>query len=232
MLLDDDSDDKIRRNLVLSSGLVILSFWLNLNPKVAIEKLFDPHSAGTTESWRIWVAIASLLLYFGMRYRFSAAMDAGIKELKAEWVLIASELVTGTLKKELDDYAKHQNDSSAPSFVIPLSVTFNSNRASNVVPDTITSEHPVIIEAPNKYKPTHGVIAFDSSWRDRLRTGHSYRIKTEYKLPALKRLYFTVRVLSQLSIYSKSSTSLLIPIILNATALIVCAIHIARSYPQ
>lgn len=64
----DDTDDKLRRNAVVTSSAVILAWWL---------KVDTPTVFGLTQqflgasSWRIWASITVLIFYCLLRYHFS-----------------------------------------------------------------------------------------------------------------------------------------------------------------
>lgn len=68
----DDDDNKVRRNLVVASALVLGAAWLQVPLADAAEKLLGIKPDGQTLSAsRLLVAVIAVLLYLGLRYRFS-----------------------------------------------------------------------------------------------------------------------------------------------------------------
>ena len=77
-----DDDDKIRRNLVVTSTVLIAIAWLDVPLPLLLEKAFSFKSTPDFEirSWKIWVLVLSILAYFAWRYRWSDDFTEGWKE--------------------------------------------------------------------------------------------------------------------------------------------------------
>jgi len=78
-----DDDDKVRRNLVVASSVTVLLAWLEV-PLVAVaDRLFGTKADGYAPSgWRVWLGALAVLLYLGLRFRFSHEVEQGIKDLQ------------------------------------------------------------------------------------------------------------------------------------------------------
>jgi hypothetical protein len=66
----DDSDDKIRRNLVVAGAAVILSAVLQIPVDAVLRKLLVSEQLSIDE-WRLWAVGLAILAYLCVRYRFT-----------------------------------------------------------------------------------------------------------------------------------------------------------------
>lgn len=99
-MIDDDLD-KVRRNLVFSSSLVILA-WLLEVPITAA--LTEKVPTWQPQQLRVWLAVLAILLYLWIRYRFNYAGDAMFRDTlhqyKARVADLAMLYVDGTFRPE------------------------------------------------------------------------------------------------------------------------------------
>lgn len=66
----EDEDEKIRRNLVALSALILIAAWLEIPFSAVVAKFVDGgHIA--PEAYKLWVVGFALLIYMGLRYSFS-----------------------------------------------------------------------------------------------------------------------------------------------------------------
>lgn len=65
----DDSDDKIRRNLVVVSSGICLSAWLELPGSLMLGNFIS--TTIVVPQYKLWAVGFTLLAYLGMRFRFS-----------------------------------------------------------------------------------------------------------------------------------------------------------------
>jgi hypothetical protein len=77
-----DDDDKIRRNLVVTSAFIIGVAWFDVSLPDVLERLFSVKSqAGTPgavvqlSTWKVWVAALVVLGYMSWRYRWSDEVE-------------------------------------------------------------------------------------------------------------------------------------------------------------
>jgi hypothetical protein len=90
----DDEDDKIRRNLVVVSGGVLLGFIAGLPEGALIERVLGAKDA--LNPARFWLAVLLVVLYLSYRYRFSRDWGNGWsrfnseREDRAQWSIQSS----------------------------------------------------------------------------------------------------------------------------------------------
>lgn len=66
----DDDDDKIRRNLVAVSSLLLLGAWLEVTSADVIKRVFGEGFGGQVSTGRLWLAVIVVLTYLALRYKF------------------------------------------------------------------------------------------------------------------------------------------------------------------
>jgi hypothetical protein len=77
-----DDDDKIRRNLVVTSSITILLAWLQVPLAAVANRLFGTSADNfAPAAWRVWFAAIAVLLYLSLRFRFSEEVEAGLRAL-------------------------------------------------------------------------------------------------------------------------------------------------------
>lgn len=227
MPIDDDTDDKIRRNLFSSSALVLLGSWLQLEPMSVLKKLLGEEVGAQVHAWRLWLAIIALLVYFGLRYRFSSAMSEAIEHLRVEREGICFSLVLATLQSELKKYSKSQNNNVAPSFTGPLSSVLSSYGGNATSKLTKLNFEPPIIHERENGSLYVGTASFTADWEDKKMI--ALHIKAKFQIHQLKRIGIEVKCAARLLFYSKSSTTLLVPAILFVLALSTAAFHLIKA---
>lgn len=74
-----DDNDKIRRNLVVTSTVVIAIAWLDIPIPLLIDRLTSLKTANGFEigPWKIWALVLVVLSYFAWRYRWSEEFTKG-----------------------------------------------------------------------------------------------------------------------------------------------------------
>jgi hypothetical protein len=96
-MLDDD-DTKIRRNLVVASGAVVVLTFLQVSFGDLAEFACRCQIHLHTAEWRIWTALLVVLFYLALRLRFSDSAQALAEALHAEY---ATRLPEGAKKMAL-----------------------------------------------------------------------------------------------------------------------------------
>lgn len=227
MPIDEDSDEKIRRNLIASSGAVLLAMWLDVDPSGLLTRLLGAEAMRDASAWRIWTVVSFVLLYFGLRYRFSSAMSEAIQGIQTEKSALTFELKSRLLQAELESYAQTRLILSAPSFSQSLEATLNSYFA-----DGQPIELPLRIENAkiDELSSTHaneGKMHIDARWGDGARA--ALRVSVPFKLKRSSIFMINIRWITQTIFYSKSSTSFVVPSIMFFAAFFLSLFKLAAS---
>lgn len=66
-----DDDEKVRRNLMISSFAVLLFFWLNLPEGAIVKRILGDDYETSISPMKLWIAIAAVLIYQIVRFTAS-----------------------------------------------------------------------------------------------------------------------------------------------------------------
>lgn len=108
--IGDDTADKVRRNLVVFSAVVIAI------PALEAQiggKFFGLESVEEISQWRAWLAVLTVLTYLFYRYSLDPKVEARRKKLRARRAKSSTEILTGLVHREFNNLA----DGIAPSGV-------------------------------------------------------------------------------------------------------------------
>ena len=74
-----DEDNKIRRNLVVASSIVVATAWLGMPIPDLLERLFSIKGAPLINlpEWKVWLTVIVVLGYLAWRYRWSDEFTNG-----------------------------------------------------------------------------------------------------------------------------------------------------------
>jgi hypothetical protein len=106
----DDSDDKIRRNLVAASAIVIGATALGIPFDAVLNKLVDTRHADVA-AHRVWAVGLAILAYMAARYRFTDVAQTLQSQHQAAFWQFARAL----LEKRASWHARRYSKRNAPS---------------------------------------------------------------------------------------------------------------------
>jgi len=213
----DDSEDKIRRNLVFISFLILSLSLLGVSEKSMLKKLLynDFHF----EMWEVLAFEFVLLTYFSIRFRFSDTLTKTLIDKRVEFDHLRLDLVMAYIKDVLKGYVSIGLDS--PIFTPRLSSKLKKYRKNQGEDDgrkyelkdlsfnliQATSEWTGEIKVKVELKEWSGV---NQSISDHLQVTYGFFGAPKYQV--LAKAYLRIYL------YSKSSISLYVPILLAAFA--------------
>ncbi|MES2247601.1 MAG: hypothetical protein V4645_09985 [Pseudomonadota bacterium] len=96
----DDEDSKARRNLLVVSTAMILVWWLDVSADKVSARFLGLDASGPGFEWRVWLAMTVALFYFALRFHFSKAHVAHVKSLRIDLLRIAEIQLTKWLRLE------------------------------------------------------------------------------------------------------------------------------------
>ena len=102
----DDEDSKIRRNLVVTSAVILLAVWLRAPLDGMAEALFKVKPDPQTFRWRVWLAALLVLVYFGLRFRFSKQNLDAIKPLRTEYLRVERTVLRLWLSRKMKQFVR------------------------------------------------------------------------------------------------------------------------------
>ena len=104
----DDDNDKVRRNLVVASSIVIIFAWLGVSEAVLVEKLIGNQLA--LINWKVSVLFIAILTYLSMRYRFADSTKKEYGRLLSEWNAILANNIEKRIHQLFRIFTKKRQD--------------------------------------------------------------------------------------------------------------------------
>ncbi|QRY31189.1 hypothetical protein JVX96_24415 [Variovorax sp. PDNC026] len=218
-----DDDDKIRRNLIVTSAVVIGVAWFDVSLPDVLERLFSIKSATGTQpvqvaDWKVWVAALAMLAYMAWRYRWSDEVE------KASALFHGSVIARyGVLFQRvyLREVAKWIRAGAYPKNAHPQMVVLYNQ----VVPQVLLEQmggHPdaVSIKVRGTATPSNGNENVEASadWNDKGSgtRGNTIQGSVYIDVPRQRRLVWRARAHTMVN--SKESMSLMWPVLFAVVA--------------
>lgn len=85
MDLDEGDDAKIRRNLVVFSGLIVLLAWLQVPVTELLASFFKTETVTQLSPLRVWIACALCLGYFTHRYCYTSDFSTSVAQFRGTY---------------------------------------------------------------------------------------------------------------------------------------------------
>ncbi len=109
----DDTQDKVRRNLVVFSASILIAWFLDLTLQAAaITKLFTTANVVDVNLGRLWVVTFAVLIYLSLRYWFDIDPIKQIAAWQAEWKTHNQSYLTTYLDRKIAQINRTQKTSA------------------------------------------------------------------------------------------------------------------------
>ncbi len=240
----DDTDDKIRRNLVAFSSIIILGAWLGVPLAALADKALAAGTLDKVTPWRVWVAVVAVQAYLILRFRFSADTLAEAQMLRRAWALLYQSKVIRMLRRHLACYSKKQQasplfatsladatDQAAAKFAVQIGKAKESLGAPTLIGAEFQFLNPPrsptdTDETAPPLEPYRGYVNIAFEWPN---GGASLAGSTEFRVIGWRRYALHVKTLWTLCIYSPEAMKLVIPSALAAVAAAIALFKLALS---
>lgn len=126
--MTDDTDEKIRRNLVVASALILLSAWLDIPFSAFLAKLIEPARAAP-EVYKFWAVGFAIMAYLGLRYYFSAEGEEYRTRTVVELDAMRRKKALILAQKQADRFTKN---GSEPQVFNGLLTQFATDRTTSI----------------------------------------------------------------------------------------------------
>lgn len=109
----DDTQDKVRRNLVVFSASILIAWFLDLTLQAAaITKLFTTANVVDVNLGWLWVVTFAVLIYLSLRYWFDSDTIKQIAAWQAEWKTQNQSYLTTYLDRKIAQINRTQKTSA------------------------------------------------------------------------------------------------------------------------
>lgn len=229
-MLDDDNE-KIRRNLVFASSLIIILFWLGVGENVLIEKLIGNQIALT--SWKVSTLFIAILTYLSLRYRFAEATKKDFARLLGEWNEIRTNKIERRINQLLESFSKTQKDTDI--FTPTLSAYYKTQATDKLLSDR--EDWNLIAIRLASFRPKYGWIGdinvdIELGTDDgQTRNSGGGNNSISYSFVGLERKYLTAISLLKLLTYTRGAVDFVAPILLAVTAFLILCCGLLAQIP-
>lgn len=230
----DDEDSKARRNFMAVSTIIVLAWWLEAPLDKISEKLLGMPSVGPGFEWRAWFAALVALLYFALRFRFSTGHADAMTDLNRERQALRLRVLEQWLSWEATGFIRF---GVAPILGQPIRSFFGmiphkAGAAAMKVTDVkiksvgwATRGHQ-----DNATRPPQGelyLLRVDTALHRANGSGSTETTMHRFHLDLAgwTRALVACWVFCWLAIYSKTSTSFVVPWLIGAAAAAVCGLR-------
>lgn len=238
--MPEDEDTKIRRNLVVVSMLILLAVWLRAPLEGLAEALFKVKPVAENFAWRVWLAAGAMLLYFGLRFRFSDENLKSLDPLQAEYYQVEQKIIRRWLARKLDRFVRSGSAGSLDTG--GLATVVEAQRREIVENQRATGEAKlsrIRVEAASRSSTTYPPVgSYELKYveadlslsfvSNQGLAGTGTRLG--FDLPQFSRLQIRCSTLLWLLLYSKSSTQVLVPWLLAVLALGAVSYKVIRTW--
>lgn len=220
----EDSDDKIRRNLVAASAIILLLAWLDMPLPAVADRLLGAnfHEGGfKLQPYRVWWAALALLVYFSLHYRFSSDVIAGARMLSTAAQFTRFWLVERLLRAHLRRFNDSGHDS--PLFPVKLS-TWERSQTKEMQTGIPEPEPPL-----GRAKLALGSLSKEGEFKGSMRVTYQWQHQTrgrletsgtviQYEINGWRRMTIDMYSYGKALIYSQGSLELVVPVVLAVIA--------------
>ncbi|SEF28485.1 hypothetical protein ABL840_26800 [Variovorax sp. NFACC27] len=218
-----DDDDKIRRNLIVTSAVIIGVAWFNVSLPDVLERLFSIKSAAGAQAvqvsdWKVWVAALAMLTYMAWRYRWSEEVEKARALFQGTVIARYGVLFQRVYLREV---AKWFRDGAYPKSAHPqMAVLYNQ-----VVPQILFEQlgrrpDAVSIKVRGTANPSNGNENVEASadWNDKGSGSHGNTIQGSVYIDVPRQRALIWRARAHTMINSKESMSLMWPALFAVAA--------------
>lgn len=231
--MDESDDSKIRRNLVVFSGVIILLTWLRVPVGELAGGLFKLEK-GTQISqisqFRLWIACLVILLYLSLRYRFTKEWTKIGNAYRAEVLEKKQQLIDKRAIKSVDHFRKTKHRDGGFKGQLFTSYSSAVDEKKQKYADLI-GEPEILIHRLRGDPVINGErVSMIFRWdAKRVRGIPDDGFQLSYKFDWLDQKWIAFYANAHTLAYSSSAVQYIIPILLTAVAFVVLLIRLIQS---
>lgn len=221
-----EDDDKLRRNLVLTSAVVLIYFWLDIPEAVIASKVFGVEAGISLTPWKWWSAVLTVLLYQMHRYLGGLYTGPDAQEF------LGGQYIPGKQRMVEEALRKCESRFSAPFIgevkhverqpFQPERLAGLRNYGRDATWMNGVFEHVHFRTAAN---PFEGVVTGPATKRDPEQPEIPL-IAVAYRFSSLRRCEIELRALLPI-VRSKHLTALVVPVLLGYVAILATTFRLA-----
>lgn len=234
----DDTQDKVRRNLVVFSAAIVIGWFLNL--KITdIAKPFVSTNIADVNVGRLWLAILAVLAYLFLRYRFDNSTDFQIKSLFDEQERQKRNYLFKYLQRKINQINRTEKFTTIFHETLSRTVAghkqqYEMTHSEKVsfrlqISNPLGDADPTLDEEKSIWEGTVGIS--EEYWRAGTAGKNTYSgDRYEFSIPFFGRIWIKIHSIVHLVSYSKSAVDFIVPMSLAGVAFLVAAGKLIKIY--
>jgi hypothetical protein len=225
----DDLPDKLRRNVVVLSAVIvaITVFHLSFKPTGTLLGFAE---VGNVTPLKVWLTLSAVLVYVFLRYWFHDDTDADRQALAGHYKGLRYAAIQRYLTQDARAYLmmRRRRPWWIKGFDVREDDMFANTYAEFGRPLSVDLQPSV--QHPD-HSPWSGEVGFTIGvqWSGGQKRGLSGSGRHPYRLPRGVAICIAAAIALRTAIYSKSSVDLIVPIVLGATAGAMCSAQLFRA---
>lgn len=230
----EDTQDKVRRNLVVFSAAIVIGWFLDLKLAAITQLFVSASDLNNVDAIKLWFVTFVVLIYLFLRYKFDTATNLQLANLSNEWVAIRRSYLSKYLFRKISKI--NRTGEFLPIFGSTLmgGVTQEIEKLKEEhaceIQFRLRMSNPWFkdeeIDSDESESLWKGVVGIEETY---LKAGAVRNLvvssgqRHDFLIPLSGRIWITLHSIIHVAFYSKSAVDLFLPIFLSGLALIVVA---------
>lgn len=229
--MEEDSDAKIRRNLVVASTLILLVAWLELPLASLAEKVLAAPPTVQLRPFKVWLACLAVLLYMALRYRFTKEWNLFGRLFRENTRKKRDQMIVELIERAFRLFNNERSDSII--FTKSLSSVCEELTAAQKLLGRQLGDQPFHVRFHQRTverDPWHGEVSYflEHPTADPKISAGTRTVS--YAIEGLKKWYITFTSHTQSVLYSESSVRFIVPCALAAAAFVTVIWNMYRAW--
>jgi hypothetical protein len=236
----EDTQDKVRRNLVVFSAAIVIGWFLDLKLAAITQLFVSASDLNTVDAIKLWLVTFVVLVYLFLRYKFDAATNSQLTNLSIELGAKRRNYLSKYIVRKIAQI----NRTGRFNSVFGASLMDGVNREIEKFKKSHSCEiqFRLQINSPwdeassisvnfNEGKPLwDGTVGIAEEY---LKAGSSQNLvissgqRHDFSIPLSGRIWITTHSIIHVASYSKSAVDLILPIVVSGLALVIVACKLA-----
>ncbi|HSI42838.1 MAG TPA: hypothetical protein VK949_00715 [Methylotenera sp.] len=226
----DDSSEKVRRNVLIFSFAIVVSSYLNLTFQKQ-GKIFSAIEFDNVSPFKFWIVITGVLIYLFYRYWFDTQTSVSIDLCKSEYSSLRYKNIKNILT---EDIRKSFSNIHAPKYIddfAELSVDHVKNNNDHFGrPLRVKSNLNIELDQGSPWAGILG-IDYEIDWKEKAHYAKGGGYRYRYRIAKSRQILTRIKSLTRLSVYSKSISDLITPLLLTMIAFLICIKQLIHNWP-
>ena len=237
----EDTQDKVRRNLVVFSAAIVIGWFLDLKLTAITQLFVSTSDLNNVDAAKLWMVAFAVLVYLFLRYRFDVATNLQLANLSDELGAIRKNYLSEYLSRKISKI--NRTGESLPMFASSLMDGVHREIEKFKLEHSCEIQFRLHISNPWSQETAIDSDENKSLWKgevgiaeEYLKAGSKRNLvissgqRHNFSIPLGGRIWITTHSIIHVASYSKSAVDLILPVILSGLALMIVVGKLAALY--